>query len=219
MRGCVSNAKNSRNRKRGDRDTLPLTSTSTDSPVQAEPAPLWQTLWLTFWPALILISIDQFTKLLVVAKLTPGESVRVLGDWVMFTFQLNAAGAMSIRLGPPTFYLIVTIAVAGFLGYLLLYKPLHRIARWSLLLVLAGAIGNVIDRIRIGAVIDFIDVQFFDFRLPAVHWGPIQVPGELMTRWPVFNVADAAVSVGIVLLIISTFLPQPGDAEAQGKGD
>lgn len=79
-------------------------------------------------------------------------------------------------------------------------------SRWALTLVLAGAVGNMIDRIRIGAVIDFVDLEFFDFSLPAIDWGPIHVPGDLMTRWPVFNVADASVSVGICLLILATFI-------------
>lgn len=198
---------------------MPLTSTSSESPVREAPAPGLQKLWLIFWPAVIIVLIDQITKLLVVSKIAAGESVHILGTWVMFTHQTNSAGAMSIRLGPPMFYLVVTIVVVGFLAYLLITKPMHRLGYWSLILVLSGAVGNVIDRIRLGAVIDFIDMEFFDFSLPAIHWGPIQVPGDLMTRWPVFNVADAAVSVGIVLLIISTFLPQPDDAEAQDQGD
>lgn len=141
-----------------------------------------------------------------------------MGDWVVFTHQLNPAGAMSIRLGPPGFYLVVSAAVALFLAYTLASRTLHPLTRASLTLVLAGAVGNMIDRIRLGAVLDFIDVEFFDFSLPAVNWGPIHVPGDAMTRWPVFNVADAAVTCGIVLLIIATlFFDRQPDA-SQGAG-
>lgn len=174
-------------------------------------------MWRRLWPALLIVVADQVSKSIIEQTVRPGEPVRVIGDFLMFTYQLNPAGAMSIRLGPPAFYLVVTLVVASFLAYLLVTKPLPRISRWALTLVLAGAVGNVIDRVRVGAVIDFIDVEFFDFSLPAVNWGPIQVPGDVMTRWPVFNIADAAVSIGIVLLLISSFIPHH-DEKPQGSG-
>jgi len=184
-----------------------------------EPVPVWKTLWLCLWPAAVIVLFDQISKLLIVNAIPPGVSVPVFGDFLMLTHQMNPAGAMSIRLGPPAFYLIVTAVVVVFIGYTLVRKPLHTVGRWSLLLVLAGAVGNMIDRIRLGAVIDFVDVEFFDFSLPAINWGPIHVPGEVMTRWPVFNVADAAVTIGIVLLIVSTFLPHSTDEEAPRSGE
>jgi signal peptidase II len=167
-------------------------------------APWWQVAFLRLWPALAIIAVDQITKIVVQRTIEPGTSVRILGDLVIFTHQLNPAGAMSIRLGPPVFYLLVTGVVAAFLVYTLINNPLPAATRWALTLVLAGAVGNMIDRLRLGAVIDFIDCEFFDFSLPAIHWGPIQVPGDMMTRWPVFNVADAAVTTGILLLIVAT---------------
>lgn len=178
---------------------------------------MWRNVWLRLWPAFLIVIADQISKIIVELTIRPGEPVRVFGEFLMLTYQLNPAGAMSIRLGPPAFYLVVTLVVASFLVYLLVTKPLHRISRWALTLVLAGAVGNMIDRVRVGAVIDFIDVEFFDFSLPAVNWGPIQVPGDVMTRWPVFNIADAAVSVGIVLLLISSFIPDRHE-KPQGSG-
>jgi signal peptidase II len=194
------------------------TPTEVHLPV-APPAPSWQRVALPLWPAAAIVLVDQVTKLLVAHFIPPGAAISIVGDWVMFTHQLNPAGAMSIRLGPPVFYLVVSAAVAAFLAYTLVVRTLHPLTRASLTLVLAGAVGNMIDRIRLGAVLDFIDVEFFDFRLPAVNWGPIHVPGELMTRWPVFNVADAAVTCGIVLLIVSTlFFDRDPDASA-GAGN
>lgn len=175
---------------------------------QTHTASIWGTAWTKLWPAFLIVVADQISKFIIEQTIQPGEPVRIIGDLLMFTYQLNPAGAMSIRLGPPAFYLVVTLVVASFLTYMLVTKPLHRISRWALTLVLAGAVGNVIDRVRVGAVIDFIDVEFFDFSLPAVNWGPIHVPGDVMTRWPVFNIADASVSIGIVLLLISSFIPE-----------
>jgi signal peptidase II len=171
--------------------------------------PIWGRIAGPLWPAFVIVVIDQVSKLLVERSIEPGAAVRVLGDWVVLTHQLNPAGAMSIRLGPPIFYLVVTAVVAAFLAYTLVVRTL----------VLAGAVGNMIDRIRIGAVLDFIDVEFFDFSLPAVNWGPIHVPGDVMTRWPVFNVADAAVTCGIVLLIVATVFYDRGADAPQGSGD
>jgi signal peptidase II len=183
-------------------------------------APWWRNPLLKLWPALAIIAVDQITKVLIQRTIEPGTSVRILGDLVIFTHQLNPAGAMSIRLGPPAFYLVVTGVVAAFLAYTLIKNPLPAATRWALTLVLAGAVGNMIDRLRLGAVIDFIDCEFFDFSLPAIHWGPIQVPGEMMTRWPVFNVADASVTTGILLLIVATLWidRRHGDSKSPDNG-
>jgi len=180
---------------------------------------MWGRIAGPLWPAFVIVVVDQVSKLLVERSIAPGAAVRVLGDWVVLTHQLNPAGAMSIRLGPPIFYLVVTAVVAAFLAYTLVVRALHPLSRAALTLVLAGAVGNMIDRIRMGAVLDFIDVEFIDFSLPAVNWGPIHVPGDVMTRWPVFNVADAAVTCGIVLLIVATVFYDRGADAPQGSGD
>jgi signal peptidase II len=168
-------------------------------------APWWRRAGSRLWPAAAIVVCDQITKLLIQHTIEPGASVRVLGDWVLFTHQLNPAGAMSIRLGPPFFYLVVTAVVSAVLIHTLVGRNLPRATRAALILVLAGAVGNMIDRVRMGAVIDFVDVEFFDFSLPAIDWGPIMIPGDTMTRWPVFNVADASVTVGILVLVLATF--------------
>jgi len=192
------------------------TTASVPDPAGAQP--WWRRIAVALWPAAGLVVADQITKLLIEHYIEPGTSIQVLGDWVIFTHQLNPAGAMSIRLGPPAFYLVVTAVVVVFLAYSLVTRSMGTATRWALLLVLGGAVGNMIDRIRIGAVIDFVDVEFFDFALPAIDFGPIHVPGDVMTRWPVFNVADACVSVGIVLLLLATFIFDRHYDESQGTG-
>ena len=184
------------------------------------PAWSWSGIALArLWPALVIVALDQVTKIWVQMVIEPGSSVSIWGNWIIFTHQLNPAGAMSIRLGPPAFYLAITALVTIFLTHTLITRTLGSMSRWALTLVLAGAVGNMIDRIRIGAVIDFVDLEFIDFSMPAIDWGPIHVPGDLMTRWPVFNVADASVSVGIVLLILATFIFEREHGEPQSSGD
>ena len=193
-------------------------ATAQGAPPSSVAAPWWRQAAIRLWPAFAIVIVDQVSKFLVEYLIEPGRSIRVLGDFVILTHQLNPAGAMSIRLGPPVFYLIVTAVVAGFLAYTLVRRPLTPPTRVALLLVLGGAVGNMIDRLRLGAVIDFIDVEFFDFSLPAIHWGPIQVPGDVMTRWPVFNVADACVTCGIALLVLATLFLDRRYAESHSQG-
>ncbi len=185
-----------------------LESLSTDAPpdIDSKVLPWWRVALVRLWPAGVIILFDQVTKVMVQSNIEPGASVSIWGNWIIFTHQLNPAGAMSIRLGPPAFYLTITALVVVFLTHTIITRVVAPMSRWALTLILAGAVGNMIDRIRIGAVIDFVDLEFFDFSLPAIDWGPIHVPGDLMTRWPVFNVADASVSVGIGLLILATFI-------------
>ena len=65
----------------------------------------------------------------------------------------------------------------------------------------AGAIGNLTDRFIYGRVIDFLDFEFFDIHIPAFSFLFFNFPGYSMTRWPVFNVADMAVTSGMIIII------------------
>lgn len=188
-----------------------------NSHTDAPGRPWWVRIGRALWPAGILVALDQLTKGLVERFIEPGTSVSVIGTFLMLTHQLNPAGAMSIRLGPPVFYMVVTVIVVLFLADLLVRRPPPPWSRRALLLVLGGAVGNLIDRFRLGAVVDFVDVEFFDFSLPAIDFGPIHVPGDTMTRWPIFNVADSCVTLGIVLLLLATFFDRDGSTQGAGR--
>ena len=131
---------------------------------------------------------DQLSKLWVRAHLAPGESLPIT-DRLSLIYIENTGSAFGL-LANQTF-LIITISIAGLLFILLFLRylsPATTLSIVSIGLILGGAVGNLIDRIRFGCVTDFIY-----FRL----WGDF--------HWPAFNIADASIVVGVCLLIYSFY--------------
>jgi len=125
-------------------------------------------LALLIGPAIVLaavVIIDQATKLWAMDAFTPGQSVEVWGRFFMFTLVFNDGGAMGTNFGSTTYYLVSSLLILAFI------------------------------RIRIGQVIDFIDIDFFDIHIMNFH----------LARWWTWNIADAAISCSIVFLIFSLF--------------
>lgn len=144
----------------------------------------------SFWPWVIaivfLLALDQITKTLVRAYMEPYQSIPVLGDFLRLTLVLNPGSAFGIRiLG------VQALLIFGWTAAVLLTVYLFHISRrrdpmsLPVMLFLTGAAGNAIDRTFFGKVTDFIDADF---------------PDIIMTRWPVFNVADSCVTIGIILV-------------------
>mgnify|MGYP000850958146 CR=1 FL=1 len=136
--------------------------------------------------AAIIVLADQAAKLAVVRWLQPLETVR-LTSWLSLTWATNTGGAFGV-LATNTVQLIV-VAVVVVTGLVLVAPRLgtSRLLMFAMAAVMGGAIGNLIDRVRVGYVIDYLDLHF----------------------WPVFNIADIAITVGAGLLIIATILGQP----------
>jgi signal peptidase II len=155
------------------------------------------------FPLILLLAIvcaDQITKIWVLDSLSPGQTLSVIGQFFQLRLAYNEGGAMGTVFGPGTFYLITSCLVLLVVLYLLYVNRNNAIVAFSLAAVAGGAIGNIIDRIRIGWVIDFLDFDFFD----------INILGYKMERWWTFNVADSAITVGIiVLLAYILFVPRP----------
>ena len=159
----------------------------------------------------LLVILDQLTKLWVKNTMFLGESHPMIGETVRLTYVENPGMAFGIEFGAGKIVLtLVTIAVAGFLvWYLMRLRPAHWSVQLAVSLILAGAVGNLIDRalygvifnedpLFFGKVVDFIQVD-----IPDITWF-----GERYTHWPVFNVADSCVSIGVVtLLFVSHKLP------------
>lgn len=146
-----------------------------------------------FWYLFIglgVLAADQATKALVVRSIPAGESVPVT-TWFTLTHWLNPGGLFGVLNqlpGPAGFalFLVLPLAGVGFLAYLFA-KATRRLDLVLLAAILGGALGNLVDRLRFGAVVDFLY-----FHLP-------RGPG-----WPSFNVADAVLSTGIITLLVLT---------------
>jgi signal peptidase II len=142
----------------------------------------------------VVILLDVLTKQWVVQTLIMHEIRPVFGDFFRLTYTHNPGAAFGINIGEHSrlFFLALSIAALGVLGWMYRSTPRGDMLRLAALaLVCGGAIGNIIDRFRYEAgVVDFIDVGF------GTH------------RFWIFNVADSAVSVGAVLLLISFYLEE-----------
>jgi signal peptidase II len=158
---------------------------------------------------LSLVVLDQASKLAVQSALSQAESVRVIGNFLRVTLVHNEGGAFSTRLGSSLFYMVGSIVVSIFVFYYLIRHHGHdRCLDLALAVIAGGAIGNLIDRFRLGYVIDWVDVEFFDIVIQPGRFLFWEHSGYQLLRWPVFNVADAAVTVGIILLIVRLLIPQ-----------
>lgn len=133
--------------------------------------------------------------------MTVGESITVLGDFLRITHVQNRGMAFGIDLGNYMFFTILSILIAGIIG---LYFYRIRTEPWFIqlpfVLILSGAIGNLIDRLFFQSVTDFIDVNIPDIVITSRQIAGIQLPEFILLRWPVFNAADAYVTVGMVIL-------------------
>ena len=155
--------------------------------------------WL--WLSAVIVAADQLTKWIATSTMTLHERVAVLPffDWTLtynrgVAFSLFNDGQGWQRFGLSAFALIV----AGGFTYWMAHLPKHeRGNAVALALVIGGAIGNVIDRVRFGHVVDFIDLHYAGAHFPA------------------FNIADSAISVGAVILIVFSLFG--GHAEAAKK--
>jgi signal peptidase II len=128
-----------------------------------------------------ILAIDQYTKYLAATTLINYDTIPLIKNVFHLTFVKNRGAAFGILQNQKWFFIIVTIVImAGIVYYIIKNKPKSKLLMISLSMILGGAVGNLIDRIRYSYVIDF-----FDFNL---------------INWPVFNVADSFVVVGTILL-------------------
>ncbi|AHF04437.1 peptidase A8 [Marichromatium purpuratum 984] len=155
--------------------------------------------WL--WLSLLVLVLDQASKWLVYGLLDPFQVV-ALTETLHLTLVFNEGAAFSLLAGAGGWqrWLFSLIAVAVSVALVIWLGRLRRDQRWSaaaLALLLGGALGNLIDRVVLGHVIDFVQVY-----LPFL-------PMSLFNPWPAFNVADSAISIGVVILLIVTLFEQP----------
>ena len=148
-----------------------------------------QMKWL--WISLLIVVLDQATKQIAESLLTPHQAVNLLPffDWYL-TYNTGAAFSFLANAGGWQRWLFTAIAIVISVVIVQWIRKLpsdETMTAFSLSLILGGAIGNLIDRVYLGHVIDYIQVWLGKY------------------PWPAFNIADAAISVGAVLLILSSF--------------
>ena len=142
---------------------------------------------------LLILFIDQCLKFLVRTNFLVGDSIPIISNILHITFVRNTGAAFGLFKNATVIFAMISVIAAVFILLLLIQivkrgeffkKPMFN---YSLVLILSGAIGNLIDRVRFGYVIDFID-----FRV-----------------WPVFNIADSSITIGTVFLILSFMRQKP----------
>ena len=149
------------------------------------------------------VALDRWTKLLAAARLPYNEPVPVLGEFVRLTYTRNSGVAFGIGQGTGFPYYLFSIVAAIAIVTMFVRRRVHTGQRQlALALILGGALGNLWDRITAGEVIDFIEV------------------GTRRWYWPVFNVADSAVSIGVILFAFawSHHVPAATPVQASAAG-
>jgi signal peptidase II len=155
-------------------------------------------LWVGSIAGVVLL-LDQVTKFLVIRRIGMFEVITVIPGFFNFTYVRNRGAAFGMLAGVPgawrsAFFIIVTvIAVAAIV--LLIRKTSERLLVAAFSLIAGGALGNLIDRVRWGEVVDFIDWYVRSY------------------HWPTFNIADSAISVGVGLLVIDMLFRKPEKTE------
>ncbi|MCK4511418.1 signal peptidase II [bacterium] len=131
----------------------------------------------------VIVVLDQITKAIVVHTMQMGSSINILGSVVRLTRTQNSGAAFGLFKDGRVAFIIVS-AVAS-LAIILLRREIAKMRsreQMSFGLILGGAVGNLVDRVRVGAVVDFLDI------------------GVGSVRWPAFNVADSAITIGVSIL-------------------
>ena len=157
---------------------------------------------LVVWAIVIFVVIaDQLSKYAVKTGMNLYDSRRIIGDFFKLTYIENPGMAFGIQFENKILFTILSIFAAIMVLIYLIKLPDERfLFKSSLALIFGGAIGNLIDRIIYGRVFDFFDVEFFDISIPSFSFLIFNFPGYSLTRWPVFNIADSAVTCGMILI-------------------
>lgn len=146
--------------------------------------------------AVVVMSFDQFTKYWVSVKLREGDEIDIIRGFFKLSYTENPGIAFGMLNNGNVKWLLVAISVTAIMVviYYMRRTPIsNTLLLWSLALLAAGICGNLIDRFRLGRVIDFLLIYYKDY------------------QWPVFNVADTAITIGAALMAIELFLsPQAG---------
>ena len=140
--------------------------------------------------------LDQLAKAWIVANIAPGQVVDVVGSWVRLIFSRNNGALFGLFGSSATLFGIGSLAVLVLIVWYHARAPRSLLLSIALGLLLGGALGNLVDRLRIGYVVDFVDI------------------GMGTLRFFTFNVGDSAISTAILLLLVIAIRPAPRPANA-----
>ncbi|MEJ7541008.1 signal peptidase II [Staphylococcus intermedius] len=140
---------------------------------------------LSLFIALVILIGDQLTKFIIRTQMTIGESFAVLPKFLYITSHRNNGAAWGILSGKMTFFYIITVIILVALIVFYIKEAKHNmLMQIAISLLFSGALGNFIDRVSSGEVVDFIDTIIFGY------------------DFPIFNIADASLTIGVILLMI-----------------
>lgn len=146
--------------------------------------------------AAVLFAADQLVKLWAIKSLAPVGSMEIISGLLSFTYVENRGAAFGIFQGQRTFIIVLVLAILGVIGWLLFTNRIKApIERVCTTMIIAGGLGNLVDRIRLGFVVDYIDInQLFSY--------------------PMFNLADCFVVIGCCLLVVSVMFEEKRNKKA-----
>ena len=138
--------------------------------------------------ALFIVAADQFTKFLTVANIALGEELPFLPGLLQLTYVQNTGAAFSSFEGQQWLFALIFAVFTGLILWEYYKKPMgfSKFERWCIAAIYGGGLGNMIDRVRMGYVVDMIETTFMEF--------------------PVFNVADCCITCGCILMLVSLAL-------------
>jgi signal peptidase II len=156
-----------------------------------------------YWIAAIVIALDQIVKQVIVARVDLHEQISVIGNFFLITHILNPGAAFGILKGASVFFIIVTtLVVSGIIWFMERNKGTgSKLMLTALGLVLGGAIGNFIDRLLHGEVVDFLQFNFGSY------------------TFPIFNLADSAIVCGVALILLDAILTKEEPAAEVSEQD
>ena len=151
-------------------------------------------MWLMFLLTIVFLVVDIISKLVVSSLMNVYDSIVIIKNFFCFTYVRNTGAAWSIFEGRVLGIIVVSLIIISFIVYYISkQKVKSKLEKIGYSLILGGALGNLLDRIIYGYVIDFLDFNIFGY------------------DYPIFNLADSFIFVGVMLLIIYTWRYNDGD--------
>ena len=159
-------------------------------------------MYLIPWGILVLfiIGIDALSKYIVSSEMTLYQSIPLIDGVFSLTFVKNTGASFGMLAGGRWFFIAITLVMIGFIaGYTIKHKEKDKLYLTAASFIVGGGIGNLIDRILTGEVVDFFDFCLIDFAI--------------------FNVADCFIVVGVILMLIYCFIAEAKGKKAKSEGE